>query len=162
MHVLLTVLCMTHICLMPCAYSSVLALSWTGTMCAACILVPSFHTRFILRSDMPSISGWATYDHGLRNARTSLANQTVNITIVMGLVASMRLPKGTCSEARRRVLVFRVAGRGRGSDAAPSSAPPVWLWNQVALESAVVEGNSCVFPWPALLCKVYWSQGAFP
>ena len=52
------------------------AVSWTVTMCAACLLVPSFHTRFILRSEMPSSSGRATYDHGLRYARKSLANQT--------------------------------------------------------------------------------------
>ena len=55
------------------------AVPWTVTMCAACILVPSFHTRFILRSEMPSLSGRATYDHGLRNARASHTNQTVNM-----------------------------------------------------------------------------------
>ena len=146
MHVLSTFLCVTDICVKPCAYSYVMALSWAVTMCGACILVPSFHTRFILRSEMPSSSGRATYDHGLRNARASLANQPINITIVVDLVASVRLPKRTCSQARRRVLVFRVAGRGRMSTAAPSSAPPFWLWSQVAQESAVVDAYSSVFP----------------
>ena len=71
------IFCMTHILFyVVWLFVCYGAVSWTVTMCAACMLVPSFHTRFILRSEMPSISGRATYDHGLRNARASLANQT--------------------------------------------------------------------------------------
>ena len=69
---------------------------------------------------MLSNSGRVAYVHGLSNARASPANnrhkEAINITIVMDTVENMRLPKRSCSEARRQVLVFHDAGRGRVAD----------------------------------------------